>query len=122
MVLHLRKFTSVSPVRVLFTLIGLAVGAPVGLAARMSPLQAQGVVTGTVSERGSLQPIALALVRVAGTDNAVTTNDSGRFRIRERSSGHSRATGHGLGIPDLRYCPTDGCPRFRDPCHHHHGE
>ena len=81
MVLVLRSFACVSVVRVLFTLIVLAVGAPVGLAARMSPLQAQGVVIGTVSERGSLQPIAYAVVLVSGTDNSVTTNTSGRFRI-----------------------------------------
>ena len=105
MVLHLRKFTSVSPVRVLFTLIGLAVGAPVGLAARMSPLQAQGVVTGTVSERGSLQPIALALVRVAGTDNAVTTNDSGRFRIENVAPGTRE-----LQVTALGYRTFDTAP------------
>ena len=87
MVLHLRRFTSVSPVRVLFTLIVIAIGAPVGLTARMSPLQAQGVITGTVSERASLQPISLALVRVAGTDISVTTNTSGRFRIENVAPG-----------------------------------
>ena len=87
MVLVLRSFACVSVVHVLFTLIVLAVGAPVGLAARMSPLQAQGVVIGTVSERGSLQPIAYALVRVAGTDISVTTNTSGRFRIENVAPG-----------------------------------
>ena len=87
MALVLRSFACVSVVRVLFTLIVLAVGAPVGLAARTSPLQAQGVVIGTVSERGSLQPIAYALVRVAGTDISVTTNTSGRFRIENVAPG-----------------------------------
>ena len=84
MVLDLYRLAFVSVIRPLVVLIVLVVGTPVGLSARLSPRQQatpQGVVSGTVSERGSLQPIAHALVRVAGTDNSVTTNASGQFRI-----------------------------------------
>ena len=105
MVLGLRNFTSVSVSRVLFTLIVLAIGAPAGLAARMSPLQAQGVVIGTVSERASLQPIALAVVRVAGTDNSVTTNTSGRFRIENVAPGTRE-----LQVTALGYRTFDTAP------------
>ena len=58
MVLDVRRLASVSVIRVLFILIGLAVGTPEGLVARGSPQQQstpQGVIVGTVSERGSLQ-------------------------------------------------------------------
>ena len=85
MVLDLRNFVSVSPSRVLFALILFTAGAPVGLAARMSPQQ--GVIIGTVSEQGSLQPIAQALVQVVGTDNSVTTNTRGQFRIENVAPG-----------------------------------
>ncbi len=105
MVLDLRNFVSVSVGRVLFTLIVLAIGAPVGLAAWMSPLQAQGVVIGTVSERASLQPIALAVVRVAGTDNSVTTNTSGRFRIENVAPGTRE-----LQVTALGYRTFDTAP------------
>ena len=82
MVLDLRDFLSMSVMRALLALIVLAAGNPVGLAARPSPQQTpQGVIIGTVSERGSQQPIALAIVRLAGTDNSVTTNAIGQFRI-----------------------------------------
>ncbi len=81
MALDRRDLTSVSVIRTLLSLVVLAVGNPVGLAARPSPQQqtAQGVIIGTVSERGSLQPIAQALVIVSGTDRAVTTNASGHL-------------------------------------------
>ena len=105
MVLVLRSFACVSVVRVLFTLVVLAIGAPVGLAARMSPLQAQGVVIGTVSERGSLQPIAYAVVRVAGTDNSVTTNASGRFRIGNVAPGARELQVTALGYRTLDTAP-----------------
>ena len=90
MVLDVRRLASVSVIRVLFILIGLAVGTPEGLVARVSPQQQstpQGVIVGTVSERGSLQPIAHAIVRVAGTQNSVTTNASGRFRMANLAPG-----------------------------------
>ena len=86
--LDLRGLASVSVIRVLFVLFGLAVGTPVGLSARLSPQQqSQGVVVGTVSERGSLQPIAQALVFVTGTDRSATTNASGQFRITNLAPG-----------------------------------
>ena len=89
MALDRRDLTSVSVIRTLLSLVVLAVGNPVGLAARPSPQQqtAQGVIIGTVSERGSLQPIAQALVIVSGTDRAVTTNASGQFRIANLAPG-----------------------------------
>ena len=105
MVLDLRNFASLSVARVLLTLIVLAIGAPVGLAARMSPLQAQGVVIGTVSERASLQPIALAVVRVAGTDISVTTTTSGRFRIENVAPGTRE-----LQVTALGYRTFDTAP------------
>ena len=71
----------------------------------MSPLQAQGVVIGTVSERGSLQPIAYAVVRVAGTDNSVTTNTSGRFRIGNVAPGARE-----LQVTALGYRTFDTAP------------
>ena len=55
MVLDVRRLASVSVIRVLFILIGLAVGTPEELVARVSPQQQstpQGVIVGTVSERG----------------------------------------------------------------------
>ena len=82
--------------RMLFALIVIAAGTPMGLAARMSPLQ-QGVVIGTVSEQGSLQPIALALVQVAGTDNSVTTNSIGQFRLENVASGSRELQVSALG-------------------------
>ena len=87
-VLDLRRLASGSIIRLLFVLIGLAAGTPVGLSARMSPQQqSQGVVVGTVSEQGSLQPIAQAVVFVTGTDRSATTNASGQFRITNLAPG-----------------------------------
>ena len=90
MALDRRDLVSVPPIRSLVALVVLAVGTPVGLAARLTPQQPstpQGVVIGTVSERGSLQPIAHALVQVSGTDRSVTTNASGQFRIENLAPG-----------------------------------
>ena len=77
-----RKLVFDFVIRSLLTLVVLAIGTPVGLSGRLSPQQqTTGVIVGTVSEQGSLQPIAQALVRVAGTDNSVTTNTSGQFTL-----------------------------------------
>ncbi|MCH8812477.1 MAG: TonB-dependent receptor [Gemmatimonadetes bacterium] len=103
MVLDLRNFVSVSPSRVLFALILFAAGAPVGLAARMSPQQ--GVIIGTVSEQGSLQPIAQALVQVVGTDNSVTTNTRGQFRIENVAPGTRVLQVSALGYRSLDTAP-----------------
>jgi iron complex outermembrane receptor protein len=81
---------SVSLVRSLVALVALSVGTPVGLAARPAPQQqstALGMIIGTVSERGSLQPLAQALVVVSGTDRSVTTNARGQFRITKLAPG-----------------------------------
>lgn len=102
MVIDLHDFASVSVERVFLTLILLAVGTPVGLTAR--PLQ-QAVVSGTVSEQGSLQPIAQALVRVAGTDNTVTTNQSGRFRIENVALGTRELQITALGYRTFNTAP-----------------
>ena len=102
MVMDLHDFASVSVERVFLTLILLAVGTPVGLTAR--PLQ-QAVVSGTVSEQGSLQPIAQALVRVAGTDNTVTTNQSGRFRIENVALGTRELQITALGYRTFNTAP-----------------
>ena len=106
MVLDVRRLASV--IRVLFILIGLAVATPEGLVARGSPQQQstpQGVIVGTVSERGSLQPIAHAIVRVAGTDNSVTTSASGQFRITEVAPGTRE-----LQVTTLGYRTFDTAP------------
>ena len=108
MVLDVRRLASVSVIRVLFILIGLAVGTPEELVARVSPQQQstpQGVIVGTVSERGSLQPIAHAIVRVAGTQNSVTTNASGRFRMANLAPGTRE-----LQITALGYRTFDTAP------------
>ena len=108
MVLDVRRLASVSVIRVLFILIGLAVGTPEGLVARVSPQQQstpQGVIVGTVSERGSLQPIAHAIVRVAGTQNSVTTNASGRFRMANLAPGTRE-----LQVTALGYRTFDTAP------------
>jgi|TARA_B100000809_G_scaffold206632_1_gene208765 iron complex outermembrane receptor protein len=102
MVIALHDFASASVKRVFFALILLAVGTPVGLTAR--PLQ-QAVVSGTVSEQGSLQPIAQALVRVAGTDNTVTTNQSGRFRIENVALGTRELQITALGYRTFNTAP-----------------
>ncbi len=99
MVLDLRNFVYVSLSRVLFALIVFTAGAPVGLAARMSPQQ--GVIIGTVSDQGSLQPIAQAVVQVAGTDNIVTTNTRGRFRIENVAPGNRVLQVSALGYQSL---------------------
>ena len=106
MVLDVRRLASV--IRVLFILIELAVATPEGLVARVSPQQQstpQGVIVGTVSERGSLQPIAHAIVRVAGTDNSVTTSASGQFRITEVAPGTRE-----LQVTALGYRTFDTAP------------
>ena len=106
MVLDVRRLASV--IRVLFILIGLAVATPEGLVAWVSPQQQstpQGVIVGTVSERGSLQPIAHAIVRVAGTDNSVTTSASGQFRITEVAPGTRE-----LQVTALGYRTFDTAP------------
>ena len=108
MVLDVRRLASVSVIRVLFILIGLAVGTPEELVARVSPQQQstpQGVIVGTVSERGSLQPIAHAIVRVAGTQNSVTTNASGRFRMANLAPGTRE-----LQVTALGYRTFDTAP------------
>ena len=108
MVLDVRRLASVSVICVLFILIGLAVGTPEGLVARVSPQQQstpQGVIVGTVSERGSLQPIAHAIVRVAGTQNSVTTNASGRFRMANLAPGTRE-----LQVTALGYRTFDTAP------------
>ena len=92
---------SVSVVRSLLASVVLAAGTSVGLAAGPSAMQqstARGVIIGTVSERGSLQPIAQALVVVSGTDRLVTTNASGQFRIANLAPGT-----HELQVTALSY-------------------
>ena len=79
---------------------------PLGLAARLSPAaQQQGVLTGTVSQEGSLQPISQALVRVAGTDNSVTTSATGQFRIVNVAPGTRE-----LQVTALGYRTVDTAP------------
>ena len=84
-----------------FTLIAVAARRWYARWAHRTPAQQQAVVSGTVSEQGSLQPIAQALVRVAGTDNTVTTNQSGRFRIENVALGTRELQDNGFGISDL---------------------
>ncbi|MCH7892671.1 MAG: carboxypeptidase regulatory-like domain-containing protein, partial [Gemmatimonadetes bacterium] len=106
MVLNLSRLSSTSVVRSLLALTVLAIGTPVGLSARPSPQQQTGgVITGTVSERGSLQPIAYAVVRVAGTDNSVTTGVSGQFRITDVAPGTRE-----LQVTALGYRTFDTAP------------
>ena len=88
MVLYLHGLASATVIRLLLALAVLAIGMPVGLSARLSPQQqTTGVIIGTVSERGSLQPIAQALVVVSGTDRSATANASGQFRITNLAPG-----------------------------------
>ena len=102
----LQKLGSASVIRSLLTLVVLAVGTPIGLSASLSPQQqTAGVITGTVSERRSLQPIAYAVVRVAGTDNSVTTGASGQFRITGVAPGT-----HELQVTALGYRTFDTAP------------
>ena len=104
--LDLRKLVSHFVIRSLLTLVVLGIGTPVGLSGRLSPQQqTTGVIVGTVSEQGSLQPIAQALVRVAGTDNLVTTNASGQFTIVNVAPGT-----HELQVTALGYRTLDTAP------------
>ena len=101
-----RKLVSHFVIRSLLTLVVLGIGTPVGLSGRLSPQQqTTGVIVGTVSEQGSLQPIAQALVRVAGTDNLVTTNASGQFTIVNVAPGT-----HELQVTALGYRTLDTAP------------
>jgi hypothetical protein len=43
----------------------------------------QAVVTGTVAEEGSLQPIQYAEVRVTGSDQVAVTNATGHFTLTD---------------------------------------
>ena len=88
MVLDLHRLASTYVIRLLPALVVLTIGMPVELSARLSPQQqTTGVIIGTVSERGSLQPIARALVIVSGADRSATTNASGQFRITNLAPG-----------------------------------
>ncbi len=101
-----RNLVSPSAMRSLLALTLLLIGSPLGLAARLSPaVQQQGVVTGTVSQEGSLQPIAQALVRVAGTDNAVTTSATGQFRITNVAPGTRELQVTALGYRSVHSAP-----------------
>lgn len=88
MVLELGKLACTFVLRSLLALVVVAIATPAGLSARPSPQQqATGVIVGTVSQEGSLQPIAQAIVLVSGTGQVATTNASGQFRITNVAPG-----------------------------------
>ena len=102
MVLDLHRLASAYVIRLLLALVVLAIGVPVELSARLSPpQQTTGVIIGTVSERGSLQPIAQALVVVSGTDRSATTNASGQFRITNLAPGTRELEVMALGYQSI---------------------
>ena len=67
------------------------------------PISAQAVITGTVAEVGSLQPIRYAEVRVSGSDQVAVTNAAGRFTLSGVAAG-SRT----LEVTALGYEPGQG--------------
>ena len=73
----------------LLPLLTVGVFIPAVLVARVPLPQSvqSGLITGSVAEEGSLQPIFHATVRVQGTDRSVPANANGQFRIADLTSG-----------------------------------
>ncbi len=70
--------------------------------ARPAPQQIPGgTIVGTVAERASRQPIASALVRVAGTDVSAITGASGQFTLLNVSPGSRTLEVTALGYREL---------------------